>query len=492
MRRSRVRAAIALCCAWPLFAGSPAEAQSAAPQPAAAGALSVSASVRGRIYAWNWFGANPGGDYTYPAALVRVAVSQPMTSHDWRVEAAVPLVAGLPDSAVLPPPRGQLGLGGSYVAANDNATTAAAIFPKQVFFRWKALAGVPGQALTIGRIEFDDGSEVIPKDPTLATLKRDRISQRLLGGFGFSDVGRSIDGALYSRAISKLTVTVLAGRTTRGVFDVNGWPELKVSLAYGAVTRQIGGDRNPGEWRAFALGYDDYRQIAKADNRPSAVRAADTTPVAIGTYGGHVIQVAATPAGPVDLLAWGAVQTGSWGALTQRAGAFALEGGWRPSPLARYGVWLRGGYNSGSGDDDPADGTHHTFFQVLPTPRPYARLPFFNMMNTRDSFAEAIARPTRRLLLRSDLHALRLAEPADLWYSGGGAFEPDTFGYTGRPSNGETALAGLWDISGDYTVSRHVGVTIYYGHASGRAVPRSIYSGGGNLHFAYLETLLRF
>jgi hypothetical protein len=490
--RLRVRAAIAACSASMLMAGSPAHAQNAAPPVSGAGALTVSASVRGRVYAWNWFGENPGGDYTYPAALVRLAVAQPGTSFEWRVEAGVPVIGGLPGDAVLPPPQGQMGLGGSYVAANDNATSAAGIFPKQAFLRWKALAGVLGQSLTIGRIEFDDGSEVIPADATLAALKRDRISQRLLGGFGFSDVGRSIDGALYSRTASRLTMTGLAGRPTQGVFDANGWPELKVALFYGALTRQIGSDRSPGEWRAFGLGYDDYRPVIKTDNRPLAQRAGDTGSVILGAYGGHYIQLAATPAGTVDLLGWGVVQTGSWGALDHRAGAFALEGGWRPAALVRYGAWLRGGHNFGSGDDDPGDATHHTFFQALPTPRPYARLPFFNMMNNRDSFAEAIARPTRRLTLRSDLHALRLADPADFWYSGGGAFEPETFGYTGRPSNNETSLASLWDISGDYTVNRHVAVAAYYGHASRRAVPSSIYPDGGNLHFGYLETLIRF
>jgi hypothetical protein len=94
--------------------------------------------------------------------------------------------------------------------------------------------------------------------------------------------------------------------------------------------------------------------------------------------------------------------------------------------------------------------------------------------------------------VRADLHGLQLGEPGDLWYSGGGAFEPETFGYTGRPSSGHTALAGLWDISGDYTVNRRVGLTFYYGQATSRTVPRSIFGGNGDLHFAYLETLVRF
>jgi Alginate export len=489
--RSRAWTTIAAGCVSVLIASSSAGAQTAAAQPDAPGALTVSGSVRGRIYAWHWFGETSGGDYAYPAALLRVAVAQPRPTFEWRVEAAVPLIGGLPHDAVLPAPRGQLGLGGSYFAANDNAVNAAGIFPKQAFFRWNRLAGVSNQSLTIGRIEFDEGSEVVPASTTLAALKRDRISQRLLGGFGFSDVGRSIDGALYSRTASQLTITALAGRPTRGVFDVNGWPELNIALFYGALTRQIGSDRNPGEWRAFALGYDDYRSAVKTDNRPLAMRAGDTKSVSVGTYGGHYLQIAATPAGPVDLLAWGAVQTGSWGALAQRAGAFALEAGWRPAALAPYGVWLRAGHDVGSGDHDPGDHRHGTFFQVLPTPRPYARLPFFNMMNTRDSFVEAIARPLGRLMVRSDLHALRLAQATDLWYSGGGAFEPETFGYTGRPSSGQTALAGLWDISGDCILSRHVAATIYYGHGSSRAVPDTIY-GGGNLQFAYLEITLRF
>ena len=59
-------------------------------------------------------------------------------------------------------------------------------------------------------------------------------------------------------------------------------------------------------------------------------------------------------------------------------------------------------------------------------------------------------RPGKKLLLRSDVHGLWLTSSSDLWYSGGGAFQPWTFGFQGRPSNGHTKLANIYDISADY------------------------------------------
>src|SRR3712207_7868095 len=54
----------------------------------------------------------------------------------------------------------------------------------------------------------------------------------------------------------------------------------------------------------------------------------------------------------------------------------SFEGGFQPAgPLARVKAWVRAGYFRGSGDGDAADDRHHTFFQVLPTPRIYARFP---------------------------------------------------------------------------------------------------------------------
>ncbi|HMF99427.1 MAG TPA: alginate export family protein [Vicinamibacterales bacterium] len=485
-------AASSLCAIVLNLPAREAAAQTADRAPAETG-MTFSGSLRTRAYAWNWFGDDPGGDYFYPAAIGRVALRHSKTKLDWQVELAFPVVLHLPGDAVLPVPKGQLGLGASYFAANGNSTDNASLFLKQAYVRLKRQGAGGAHALTIGRLEFTDGVEAMPSDSTLAALKRDRIGQRLIGTFGFTDVGRSVDGAEYTFAAKRTNLTLLGGRPTQGVFDVSGWPELSVNVFYGALTHQAGTERAPAEWRIFGLGYDDYRHLTdKADNRPAAARTADTGSIAIATIGGHYVQVVDTSGGPIDFLLWSAVQTGAWGALAHRAGAFASEVGWQPRAAERLGLWIRGGYQYGSGDASPTDERHGTFFQVLPTPRLYARLPFFNMMNDGDAFAEVIVKPAPRVIVRSDVHSLALADAHDLWYTGGGAFQAATFGYAGRPANGATALATLSDAGVDWSVNAHLAVAGYYGYAHGGPVPEAIYSTHNAAHLGYAEMLVRF
>lgn len=240
------------------------------------------------------------------------------------------------------------------------------------------------------------------------------------------------------------------------------------------------------------IGYSDYRDdVLKTDNRALDSRRGDREHINVATFGGHYLRVTSTASGPVDVLLWGAVQTGSWGSLAHRAGAVAAEIGWQPT-LGTLAPWIRGGYNYGSGDGDPNDARHGTFFQLLPTPRVYARFPFFGMMNSGDAFGELIIRPRGKFTVRADVHALHLASRDDLWYLGGGAFQPATFGYAGRPSSGRSGLATLYDVSADLTLNPHVGVTGYYSHAIGKQVIGAIYPAGSTGQFGYLELLVRF
>ncbi|MBZ5607562.1 MAG: alginate export family protein [Acidobacteriia bacterium] len=465
----------------------------ASPDQLKIGDVVVSGSLRTRIEAWDWFQGNANNDYTFPGSIFRLNLSQSTKKYDWQLEFALPFLLGLPGDAIATGAQGQLGFGASYFAANKNNTNAALPFAKQGFVRFKGLGGVDGQSLKLGRMEFIDGTEITPANATLAALKRDRIAHRLLGNFAFSDVGRSFDGAQYVLNGRKLNFTFLAARPTRGVFQVDGWGELNINVFYGALTGQIGGTKRASEWRLFGLGYSDYRDnVVKTDNRPLALRRADSGHISIGTYGGHFLHTVDTPAGALDVLFWGALQTGTWGSLVQRSGAFAAETGWQPPVLARVKPWIRGGYDYGSGDKNPNDSTHGTFFQVLPTPRVYARFPFFNMMNNRDVFGELMLRPSKRLTIRTDVHSLRLANSNDLWYSGGGAFQPWTFGYTGRASNGQSGLATLYDASGDFNLNRYFSIGAYYGHAAGKLAVQSIYPDGEDANFGFVELLFKF
>ncbi len=114
------------------------------------------------------------------------------------------------------------------------------------------------------------------------------------------------------------------------------------------------------------------------------------------------------------------------------------------------------------------------------------------MMNTRDVFGELMLRPAKKLTIRADAHSLRLANRNDLWYSGGGVFQPWTFGYTGRTSNGRQSLANLYDVSADFNANAHLALGAYYGYADGKGVIQALYPKGANGNLGYLELLLKF
>lgn len=469
-------------------------AQAATPGPIKIGSVTLSGSLRTRVEAWDWFEGEANNSYPFLGSILRLSLGQTKKAYDWQVEIGAPLLLGLPDDAIAAGTQGQLGLGATYFAANDRNRNTGMVFIKQGYLRFKGLGGHDGQSLRIGRMEFIDGNEVAPKNPTLAAVKRDRIAHRLLGNFGFTHVGRSFDGAQYGFNTPKLNLTLIGGRPTRGVFQTDGWGELKVNVYYGALTGQVGGKTSAGEWRVFGLGYNDLRDgVLKTDNRVVAVRRADTAHLAIGTFGGHYLHAATVKTGTFDVMFWGALQAGSWGALSHRAGAFAAEAGFQPAAAPKLKPWIRGGFNYASGDKSAGDTKHGTFFQVLPTPRIYARMPFFNLMNSSDVFGELILRPGKALTLRGDVHALRLADKNDLWYLGGGAFQPWSFGFVGRASTvGKSGLATLYDLSADYNVNARLLVSGYVGHAAGGAVAELIYPKGKSATFGYLEFTWRF
>src|SRR5262249_21763881 len=145
------------------------------------------------------------------------------------------------------PQQGALGFGANYVTANQGSQNVAMIFPRQLYVRLN-VAGDKGNNLQLGRFTFLDGTELAPKNATLAALKRDRVTQRLLGDFGFSDVGRSFDGAHYSYSPSASTnLTVIAAVPTRGVFQVDGWGWNRVGFGYAAFTHDWGKGRHSAD-----------------------------------------------------------------------------------------------------------------------------------------------------------------------------------------------------------------------------------------------------
>lgn len=479
-------------------ASSPQQQPVAAPSAAAPDAIKLgnvtfSGTLRLRLYDWDWFVPKSGNNsYLYTGNLLRFGFSQDLDSWDWKVEFSVPFLLGMPNNATVAAPQGALGLGATYVSANGGSRNVGMIFPKQMYIRFDELGGSSANRLQIGRFEFFDGAEVASKNATLATVKRNHIEQRLIGNFGFSDVQRSFDGLNYSFHEGPSNLTFVAAVPTRGVYQVDGWGWNRIGFGYLGYTYSNGHRRQAGETRVFAIDYDDWRHILKTDNRPVSTRTGDLANIHIQTWGGHTVQVFETNAGTFDAVLWGVAQTGHWGYQKQRSGAVDAEAGFQPKILPSLKPWLRGGYTWGSGDGNPKDNVHGTFFQLLPTPRAFARFPFFNMMNLEDGYGSLTLRPHPKFTLSNEFHTLRLASASDLWYSGGGAFQPWTFGYTGRSTSGARSLANLYDANLEYRLNPHVTATGYYGYAQGRAAMEAIYPKGKDAQFGFLELIYRF
>ncbi len=469
-------------------------AQTPSSDPIELGSVTVTGSLRSRVYAWDWFEpASGNNNYAYSGNLLRLGFSQNLDNWGWNAEFAVPFLLGLPLNATgSGPQQGALGLGSNYFAANHADQNAAMIFPKQLYVRFDGLAGDQRQKLWIGRFEFVDGGEMTPANATLAALKRDRVNQRLIGTFGWSDVGRSFDGLHYAYSAPNDNFTFVGATPTRGVFQVDGWGWNHVGFGYGSYTHESNRGRHASDTRLFVIEYDDWRHIVKVDNRPLAARAADLQNIRIDTYGAHTLHAFTTGSGTFDMLLWGAAQTGRWGFQKQRAAAADAEAGFQPEVLPALKPWLRGGYSWGSGDGNPNDNTHGTFFQILPTPRPYALFPFYNMMNNEDAFGMLSLRPHSKVTISNEFHSLRLSNPNDLWYGGGGVFQPWTFGYTGRSTSGRQSLANVYDTSTEYRMNAHFTLTGYFGYAQGLAAMEQIYPKGKDGKFGYLELLYHF
>lgn len=429
----------------------------------------LSGSVRVRVENWGWFDTRTDAqdDYTFLGAQIRLAAKKTFGSIEGQLELAAPVLVNLPDRAVLPAPRGQLGLGASYYAANAEDTTAG-LFVKQAFLR--------GRTWRAGRFEFGDGLEYVPADAQLAAFRRDRIAHRLVGTFAFSHVGRSFDGVQFNAR----NWTVLAARPTAGVFRVEGGPGLEdVGLLYGSWVHSSA----TRDARVFLISYRDDRGLVKTDNRPAAARNLDREEIRIATIGGHWI----AKVGNANVLLWAAAQGGDWGTLDHHALALDAEAGTQLTKTTS----IRGGWYRSSGDDDPADDDHETFFQILPTPRVYARFPFYNAMNSNDVFLQFAVKPHAKLSLQSELHRLGLSSDRDLWYAGGGAFEKGSFGFAGRPSSGSDDLATVLDVSATYKPNAKTDVTLYAARAFGGDAVKAIFA-GDSATYVYVEVVRRF
>ena len=404
-----------------------------------------------------------------------------------------------------PPPAGRpspVGPGGPYFA-NTKRSFQEQGWLRQGWVRAEDLFGVKGAGIVVGRQLWRDGLEAPARDANLVWLKRHRIAERLVGPGDYTHIGRSFDGAQVHWDTDWLNVSGFGFQPTSGGFEISaGRPIEGIQLGGLSATLKDSPRFPSSDTRLFWIYYSDHRRFTcddKApnngkcvvDNRPPEVRTGD---LRIHTIGANAAHVTALGPGKADVLGSASGQLGAWQALDQRAWAYDVEVGYQLTGLWTR-PWARLGFFRGSGDPDPKDRIHETFFQILPTNRQYAQFPFYNMMNNQDTFAQLVLQPHRSLGVRSDFHWLRLVEGKDFLYSGGGATKDDFFGFAGTPPkdapNGARQIGYLVDIAFTWKPVDLLTFYAYYGHAFGGDVIRQSFA-GREANYAYVESTVAF
>jgi hypothetical protein len=450
--------------------------------------VKVKGEVVTRLENWNFF--EPDGsfdnDYWYSFERSRISLEYDNKYLNVFLQGQDTYMFNLPDRAIAPPPQGKLGLGAIYFA-HGKTKDYHSTFLKQAYIK---LIHKPF-TLKLGRFNYYDGLETLSGDPKIDWLKKVRISERLIGPFGWSAFTRSYDGGVITYDDSKANLTLMFSRPTQGGLENDAMDEIDdIELGSLALTLKKGVIPY-SDTRLFYIYYRDNRGTKKTDNLPAG-SLLDKGDIDIHTIGFHIAsayKVRETQA--LDFLLWGAIQQGDWGKLDQEAWALDGEIGYQflNKPLK---PWFRIGYFASSGDSNPQDGDHETFFQILPTARKYAFTPFYNLMNIEDLFGMIILKPNKKSLIRMDTHILKLNESNDKWYAGAGATKKrGVFGYAGRPSQGEDDLAKLFDFTLIYKLNKYLKSLVYYSHIFGDDIIEKTFR-NDDADFFYVELKFSF
>jgi hypothetical protein len=452
--------------------------------------LEVYNRLRGEFV--DWFAPPPGSatptnQYNFIGNKFQLGLR---LTHEW-----FELFAQFQDSTVAHVPTDGVGVGATYFANTRRQLQNGTIL-RNAWVSTNRLFGVSGLLAKGGRQLYSDGAEAKARSATLKWIQNNRIAQRLIGPFDYTHVGRSFDGGVLGYAGERGNVTGFFFNPTFGGFDINANPQLNINTA-GVSFNLDEVEKAPSPLlrntiaRLFWLYYDDNRDIVFVDNRPLAARQADRGQAAVlHTVGASAAHVEALGPGQADGMAYGFGQIGQWQSLEQRAWAYGVELGYRLQQVWAQ-PWMRLGINSASGDQNPNDGIHQTFFQMLPTAWLYAQFPFYNMMNNQDVFAQWILDPDPRVSFRLDFHWLRLSSGNDLLYSGGGATKNNFFGFAGLPANGENELAYLTSFYLTVRPTSFLSFNALYAHAFGQAVISQT-SAGNDGNYGFLEAVLSF
>lgn len=311
---------------------------------------------------------------------------------------------------------------------------------------------------------------------------------RLIGNFGWSNVGRSFDALRFIYEARRAQVDLWAAITRHYGANIAPDPMLSVS------------NRDKQQSAGLYLSiygthftFEPYLLYLSDTGDPSGTPFTD--PAAAGQKRGTG-GIRIDGRGIDDLFRLTLEGAYQFGTLDGRGGAPAQD-------IAAYALVVRLGYTApfpyrpalaaeyarASGDDNAADGRFETFENLFPTNHiHYGVMDYVGLRNIQAFRLSLHVEPLDRALLRLDYHYFALVEKADHWYRASGAVFRTT------PSgNPEAQLGQELDLIAAVTLKERLRLELGLAHFfSGKYVKVNFPGARDESDFAYLQAGLSF
>lgn len=443
-----------------------------------------------RSESWDWFGDH-GDDYSFAFQRTRVSLSATTPLISALVQPQYVSMWNLPETAS-PAGRGPSGIGALYHAHNREPNPHSFGFHQA----WVRLNGLPGEtSIQLGRMPYASGLEhVRPEDGVKFNILKDmRLGDRLISSFEWAAFARAFDGVRIDTEMpGKLPLSLAWLYPTQGGWekDFNRGME-DVRLLSFALTAPKGRFLPDTEIGLFIHNYRDSRSCSqRVDNSGITSPESDLNITAVGA---HLLGIQPLNQIQWDYLIWTTWETGDWYEQDHSAYTLSVETGiqWTQAPAK---PWLRIGAFLGSGDSNPLDSTHETFFQLIPGTRKYQLFPYYDLQNNRSFYSQLILSPHQRLKIRLDYAVNYLSQYEDLWYMGTGATQNtgNIFGYVGRKSGGHDQLSNEASITLTLIPAKPFNINLFYAHVWGGDAIRNTYPENGDADYFSIEATFNF
>ncbi len=336
--------------------------------------------------------------------------------------------------------------------------------------------------------------------PLTATLGRQELvfgDSRLVGNFGWSNVGRSFDGLRFTYAPGSIRMDLWATTTKQFGANVGADPAFSPSNRdtqefYGIYTAVKAASFTI---EPYVLYLRDTGNVNETDPITGKLVSPITAPAARGqerVTGG--LRFDGKAAGDsVDFTGEAAYQTGRMEARGSSpksdimASAYAVKAGYTlPVDIKpRIGVEV----DWASGDHNPNDDKSKTFENLFPTNHPfYGYMDYVGWRNMQDLRASFGIKPGKASGVNLDYHRFSLAEKADNWYAASGK----VFRIT-PAGNTETALGQELDLVAYTMIKEKLRLEAGYGRfIPGKYVKTNFPSANDPSDFFYLQTGVSF